>query len=203
MNKKGLFVVFEGLDFTGKSTIIEKLKLKKPNYIYTREPGGNECELSENIRQFILSYPQKINVLTEAYLFAASRVEHVNKIKEWIDKGNIVICDRYVYSSMCYQGIIKKLGVSKVEKINKYAINKLKPDLVFYITVSKDERDKRILSRKNINIFDEQTININYKRINYEYYSLIKYKVRNVITIDTTNNDDYTDIIIENINKLN
>lgn len=187
---KGLFVVFEGLDLTGKSTIVRELKKIKPHYIYTREPGGNNCTLAEKIRSLILTYPNEMDALTEAYLFAASRNEHVNEIKKWLENEEVVICDRFVYSSFFYQGCIKKLKTKTIKNINKYILRNIEPDLIFYVTVSDSEREKRARSRTELNKLDEKSLSIDYRAANEEYYKIIKkYSKSKIIVIDTTDNN--------------
>lgn len=204
--KKGLFIVFEGLDLTGKSTIIKELKNKYPEFIYTREPGGTDCELAEEIRNFILNYPKEMNPVTEAYLFAASRAVHVQKIQEWLKEGKTVICDRFIYSSMYYQGIMKDLGVDNISKINSIALNGLEPDFVFFVTVAEAERLSRMNSRGEINELDRQSANINYIEANAHYHNTIINAIdnKNVKTINTTSNNikDYITEIEQTIKQL-
>lgn len=201
--KKGLFIVFEGLDLTGKSTLIKELKNRHPEFIYTREPGGTNCELAEDIRKFVLDYPKEIDPVTEAYLFAASRAAHVKKIQEWLNEGKTVICDRFVHSSMYYQGIMKNLGVDKITEINAIALDELEPDFVFYIKVSEMERLSRMDSRGEINELDRQSININSIEANTHYYNIIANMMKdNIKTIDTT--DSNVDCCVTNIeNTIN
>ena len=114
--KKGYFISFEGMDGSGKSTQIIKIKdyLEKNGFevVLTREPGGTE--IGEKIRKIILDPENSsMTALTEAMLYAASRAQHVEeKIKPEISAGRIVICDRFVDSSIAYQGFGRGLGAS-------------------------------------------------------------------------------------------
>lgn len=150
--KKGLFITFEGPDGCGKTSIINLLKeyyKDKKNIIFTREPGGTE--ISEKIRDIILSNENtKMSKRTEALLYAASRAQHVDElIKPSLDDGKIVISDRFVLSSLSYQGGARGLGVSEVKKINDFATDNLKPDLIFFFYVDPLTTLKRKLSLKN------------------------------------------------------
>lgn len=184
--KKGKFIVIEGLDLTGKSTIINKLRERNPNYIYTREPGGKDIQISEDIRKILLENKEEIDPLTETYLFAASRAAHTKKIKEWIDKGQTVVCDRYVYSNLYYQGIMKKIGIPTILDINNSIFQNINIniDKVFFITASKEERIKRAKSRKEINLKDIESI----KNGQEECYRQVLFDV-DYMEIDTTDNN--------------
>lgn len=136
--KKGLFITFEGPDGCGKTSIINLLKeYYKDNekVLFTREPGGTK--ISEKIRDIILSKENKeMSERTEALLYAASRSQHVDEfIKPNLEKGNIIISDRFVLSSLAYQGGGRNLGVENVKKINDFATNGISPDLVFFFYV--------------------------------------------------------------------
>ena len=134
--KRGIFITFEGGDGSGKSTQIDFLREyfenKKIDYISTREPGGTP--ISEKIRGIILD---KDNVdmahMTEALLSAASRAQHVKQlIAPALERGKVVICDRFVDSSIAYQGYGSGLGDS-VGVINSYAIGEYMPDVTFFL----------------------------------------------------------------------
>lgn len=137
MNKK--FITFEGGEGTGKTTLIEMLMkdLKDAGFdaIKTREPGGSK--ISEQIRNVILNVENtEMTYMTEALLYAASRSQHLEEvIKPALESGKVVICDRYIDSSLAYQGVARDLGIEKVYKINDYAIGGFYPDLTIYIDV--------------------------------------------------------------------
>lgn len=152
--EKGLFITIEGGDGSGKSTQINLLKRffenKGFDVILTREPGGTI--ISEEIRKIILnkSYTN-MSHMTEALLYAASRAQHVNElIKPNIEKGKIVICDRFVDSSVVYQGYARGLGIEDVEKINYYATGGLNPDLTILLDLPAEEGIKRKKSQQEL-----------------------------------------------------
>jgi dTMP kinase len=122
MQKKGLFITFEGPDGSGKSTILTMLydALKRDNLpfdiVTTREPGGKNNVIAEDIRNILLNKIEyKITDRTEALLFAASRAQHVQDfIKPHLAHGDLVLCDRYIHSSLVYQGYARGLGIQAI-----------------------------------------------------------------------------------------
>ncbi len=144
---KGYFISIEGPDGAGKSTqlknIIKYFKEKDIDIIFTREPGGTE--IGEKIRKIILDKEnEKMCDMAEALLYAASRAQHVNeKIKPKLDEGRVVLCDRYVDSSIAYQGYGRELG-ELVTVINDYAIAGVKPDITILLLINPEEGRGRI-----------------------------------------------------------
>lgn len=134
----GLFITFEGPDGCGKTSIINLIKeYYKDNkkIIFTREPGGTE--ISEKIRELILSNDnENMSPRTEALLYSASRAQHIDElVRPNLEKGNVVISDRFVLSSLAYQGGGRELGVENVKKINDFAIDGVNPDLIIFFYV--------------------------------------------------------------------
>jgi dTMP kinase len=126
-----VFITFEGLDGAGKGTqlklLLEYLDQKGVPYVFTREPGGTP--LAERIREVLLDPAHSgMNVITEAFLFAAGRADHVNTvIRPALQAGKVVICDRYVDSSLVYQGLAGGLPLEFLMQINEMATGGLKP----------------------------------------------------------------------------
>lgn len=146
----GLFITFEGPDGCGKTSIINLIKeYYKDNekIIFTREPGGTK--ISEKIREIILSNDNaNMSPRTEALLYSASRAQHIDElVKPNLEKGNIVISDRFVLSSLAYQGGGRELGVENVRKINDFAINGVNPDVIIFFYVD----PLTTLKRKSLN----------------------------------------------------
>lgn len=132
MKNKGLFIVFEGADKTGKSThtkkLVSYLRSKGLDLVFTREPGGTK--LTEGIRKLLLNPKHKILPLTELMLYIASRTQNTReKILPALKKGKIVLCDRYAMSSVAYQGYGRKISIRTVNALNKIATCGIKPDL--------------------------------------------------------------------------
>ncbi len=157
--KKGLFITIEGPDGSGKSTQIERLKtyFKEKTYpvIFTREPGGTK--ISEKIRTLILDKENReMADLTEAFLYAASRAQLVAEvIGPAIDRGEIVICDRFLDSGIAYQGYGRELG-DCVRAINEYAVQGYMPDLTLLMHIDPQTGRARMKERSLDRIEDEQ-----------------------------------------------
>lgn len=145
--KKGRLIALEGPDGSGKTTQIQLLEnyLKELGYevVRTREPGGTE--ISEKIRKIILDNDNcNMSYMCEALLYASSRAQLVSEvIKPALSCGKIVICDRFVYSSMVYQGIGRGLGMERIKSINEAALDGLEADLTLMITIPYKEGLKR------------------------------------------------------------
>lgn len=150
---KGIFITFEGTEGSGKTTIIENIErdLRDKGYLVvkTREPGGSK--ISEEIRAIILNVKNvEMDAITEALLYAASRRQHLKEVViPYLDKGYIVLCDRYVDSSLAYQGYARGIGIEEVYQINQFATENLMPDLTLYIDVSPEIGLKRVQKRSD------------------------------------------------------
>lgn len=148
--KKGLFISVEGPDGSGKSTQLENIKKyfddRGLDYVFTREPGGTA--IGERIREIILDNNcSEMEDMTEAMLYAASRAQHVReKIKPALASGKIVICDRFVDSSLAYQGYGRGLGEA-VEIINSFAIDGCMPDLTILMKLDPEVGKHRVEER--------------------------------------------------------
>lgn len=154
MMKRGLLIALEGPDGCGKSTQIELLQKyfnkKNIEVIRTREPGGTS--ISEQIRGVVLDNKNsEMNGMCEALLYAASRAQLVSEVlKPAIEAGKVVLCDRFVYSSIAYQGIGRGLGIDRVKMINDAALDGLEADLVFMISIPYDEGLERKKKQKEL-----------------------------------------------------
>lgn len=131
------FITFEGPEGSGKTTVIreitQRLESEGWDVLVTREPGG--VKTGEDIRKILLE-GEAIDDRSEALLFAASRREHlVNKVLPALREGKVVLCDRYIDSSLAYQGYARGIGVEEVRSINEFAINGLYPDLTLYLDI--------------------------------------------------------------------
>jgi dTMP kinase len=144
---KGKFITFEGCEGSGKSTQLKLLSQKLDelgvDYILTREPGGSD--VAEQIRNIILDGKNtSMCDECEALLYAAARVQHLNeKVKPALEAGKLVVCDRYVDSSLAYQGIARGLGEDFIENINSFAMKEFTPDLTVFLDISPDAAFER------------------------------------------------------------
>lgn len=144
----GLFITFEGPEGAGKTTILqaaaEELRKNGHSVLATREPGG--IEIAEQIREVIL-HPENtaMDPKTEALLYAAARRQHlVEKVKPALEEGKIVLCDRFIDSSLAYQGYARGLGIDEVLSINQFAIGNMMPHITVYFAIDPEEGIKRI-----------------------------------------------------------
>lgn len=136
--KKGIFIVLEGPDRSGKSTQAALLKKWLESYnwevVVTREPGGTH--LSEQIRKILLDPKSKIEPMTELFLYETSRIKHtLEKIIPALKAGKVIICDRYTLSTTAYQGYGRGLPLKTVETLNRLATMNLKPDLTIVMDI--------------------------------------------------------------------
>ena len=163
---KGLFIVMEGPDGSGKTTQINLLKeyLEEAGYecLITREPGGTV--IGEEIRQLILNPEHKeMSPVTEMLLYAASRAQLVHEVIEpALEEGKIVISDRFVDSSIVYQGIARKLGISTVSAVNAPGIGIYRPDGIFFIDLSEAEGLRRKKEQKNLDRMEQEGIDFHH-----------------------------------------
>lgn len=142
-----MFVTFEGIDGSGKSTqatlLAERLRADGQDVVVTREPGGTE--LGERIRDLVL-HGGHVAPWTEALLYAASRAQHVDEvIRPALVRGAWVVCDRYVDSSVAYQGVGRGLGFDRVLELNLGAVGGLLPDRTFLLALAVAELPGRLL----------------------------------------------------------
>jgi dTMP kinase len=194
----GFFIVFEGADSSGKSTqarlLAEHLEQLGADVVLTREPGG--CPVAEEIREIVLSKDEKqMEGVTEAMLYAAARAEHVaNIIKPALAAGSIVLCDRYLLSSLAYQGFGRELGVEAVRRINEPAIAGCLPDLTIFINISPDQAFKRMNELKERDRLERAGMTF-HERVFNGYIELSKSE--DVISIDAQGTKHETHEIIK------
>lgn len=149
MKGKGVFICVEGLDGCGKTTqtklLVERLEKKGYDAIYTAEPSGGE--IGSLIKEYCLHGETRVSSIVEALLFAADRCEHVEKeVIPALNEGKLVVSDRYVYSSLAYQGAAG-LDLEWIEKINEHAI---RPHLAVFIDVEPETVIQRLKPRKSV-----------------------------------------------------
>ncbi len=176
---EGKFISFEGPDGSGKTSVIKVVEkyFQDLGYevIITREPGG--IKISEKIRDIIHDVEHKeMDPRTEALLYAASRAQHLNqKIIPAVDAGKVVLCDRYVDSSLAYQGFGRNLGFEEVLNINMFAIDGYFPDLTIFVDVLPEIGLKRVFSSddREKNRLDLEPLKF-HKKIYDGYQKIIK-----------------------------
>ena len=186
-----MFITFEGGEGGGKTTAIKAVTklLKDAGYkvVLTREPGGPR--ISEDIRNIILDKANtKMDKRTEALLFAASRRQHlVETVWPNLKKGNIVICDRYLDSSLAYQGGAGKLGVENVLKVNLFATEGTWPDITFLFDIDPKLGLKRISKNKGreVNRLDLERLSY-HNQVRKNFLMLAKRYPKRIVIIDAS-----------------
>lgn len=148
---KGLFIVFEGPDKSGKSTqarrLVDSLRARGRDVVHTREPGGTG--VAEGIRKVLLDPALTIAPLAELFLYEASRAQHTSeKIRPALEEGKIVVCERFTMSTDAYQGEARGLGLKKTSTLNKIATGGLRPQLTILLDIPVEEFEARDLQRE-------------------------------------------------------
>ncbi|WP_395317960.1 dTMP kinase [Fructilactobacillus frigidiflavus] len=192
----GKLITFEGSEGAGKTTalneIIKKIKPQLGNQLVTtREPGGNV--ISEEIRNIIMdSKNDNMDARTEALLFAAARRQHlVDKVIPALTAGKLVLCDRYVESSVAYQGVARGIGEQAIWDLNQFATDGLKPDLTVYFDVPIEVGLERIMQHRTneINRLDQQQHDF-YVKVHDAYEKIAADHPEQVVKIDATQSVD-------------
>lgn len=198
---KGIFITFEGPDGAGKTTILnmlsEELKEKGVEAVFTREPGG--IRIAEQIREVILNKENtEMDPRTEALLYAAARRQHiVEKVIPVLNEGKIIICDRFIDSSLAYQGYAREIGVDDVYSINMFAIDGVMPEVTLYFDLEPERGLMRINGNegREVNRLDLEKMDFHLK-VQTGYKQLIeKFPDRiKVINADQSLENVYRDV---------
>ncbi|MBT2644313.1 dTMP kinase [Bacillus sp. ISL-41] len=188
---KGIFITIEGPDGSGKTTILQMLaqNLEKEGYamVATREPGG--IEIAEQIREVILD-PENtaMDPRTEALLYAAARRQHLaEKVKPALEEGKIVLCDRFVDSSLAYQGHARGLGIDEVYSINEFAIENMMPAMTLYFDVAPEIGLERINKNKGreVNRLDLEKLDF-HQKVREGYLILAERFPERIVKVDAS-----------------
>ena len=197
------FITFEGPEGSGKTTVIQQVAERletEYDVVLTREPGG--VKTGEQIREVLLE-GDDMDERTEALLFADSRREHlVGKVIPSLDEGKIVLCDRYIDSSLAYQGYARGIGIEEVKSINEFAINGLYPDRTIYLDVSVEVgRDRIQKNQRNQNRLDQEDV-IFHEKVVEGYKKIIHNESKRFIVIDANRSiEEVVNATYESINK--
>lgn len=185
---RGVLIAFEGIEGSGKTTqaklLYSYLKEKSLPCIFTREPGGTE--IGEKIREILLDVKNKnMHPKTELLLYLASRCQHTyEKILPELQKGTIVITDRYGLSSMAYQGGARELTFKVVSRLNKFATANLKPDLTILVDVPVDVGLSRVGNR-DLDRLEQETVEF-HQKIRTAYLILAKKAPKKILVFSGT-----------------
>lgn len=187
---QGIFITIEGPDGAGKTSVLNELYPRldlaaERSIIKTREPGG--IPIAEKIRQIILDpRNQEMDERTEALLYAAARRQHLmEKVLPALEEGKIVLCDRFVDSSLAYQGAGRRIGVEAIAAINEFAIEGTVPDFTIYLDVDSDTGLNRIKNHRHqqIDRLDSEGLEF-HQRVRHEYLKLVEANPERIIKID-------------------
>ncbi|MEK4448699.1 MULTISPECIES: dTMP kinase [Paenibacillus] len=189
MGKEGFFITLEGGEGSGKTTVLGRVAAYLQNrsmpYRITREPGG--IEIAEKIRSIILDPTHTaMDARTEALLYAASRSQHLAEVVEpALREGLTVLCDRFVDSSLVYQGHARGLGMEEVWSINRFAIGNRMPDLTFYLDVEPEIGLSRIAANQDreVNRLDMESLAF-HQKVREGYHLLIKANPERIVVLD-------------------
>ncbi|MFJ7953715.1 dTMP kinase [Lysinibacillus sp. NPDC096418] len=199
--KRNLFITFEGPEGAGKTTVIQKIveRIEEKNIevLPTREPGG--IEIAEKIRAVILNPEHTaMDERTEALLYAAARSQHYfEKVRPALDAGKLVICDRFIDSSLAYQGFARGIGVDEVLAINEFAIGKKLPDVTILFDLSPEVGLARIHAHggREINRLDVESLAF-HEKVREGYMLLVeRYPER----IKVVNADQDVEQVVEDV----
>ena len=204
--KKPLFVTFEGIEGSGKSYQSKKLyksiKKRRIPVILTREPGGTRG--AEKIRKIILEdyfylhTKIRFNKYTDTLLYLAARSEHIeNKIKPAISKKKIIICDRFIDSTLAYQVYGKGVSKALVDSVHKYILGSIRPDLTFILKVNISKALERLKKRKKKNRYDKFSKYF-YIQAQKAFIKIAKKNKTRYFVLDNSNDSDETEKIILN-----
>jgi len=184
---KGYFITVEGLDGCGKTTQLNNIagyfEQKGREVILTREPGGTK--LGEKIREILLDVDNTgMNSVAELMLYAAARAQVVSEfIIPAVEKGKIIICDRFVDSSIAYQGYGRKLGADMVKGINSYALQGCTPDITFFFDISPEEIAARKTMKEKLDRLESEKIDF-HGRVYKGYLDLAEAEKKRIVVID-------------------
>ncbi len=185
--KRGIFITMEGPEGAGKTTITKMLgkALQQEGYqvLLTREPGG--VPISEQIREVILNKDNTaMDSRTEALLYAAARRQHlVEVVMPELERGGIVLCDRFIDSSLAYQGHARGLDIEEVYNINKFAIGDMMPDATLFFDIDPEEGLRRIQSNgeREVNRLDLEALDFHKKVCEGYQFIINRWKERFII----------------------
>ena len=200
----GLFITIEGPEGSGKTTVAKKVveQLENEGYkvLYTREPGG--VGIAEKIRDIILDVNNtNLDPRSEALLYAASRRQHlIEKVVPALNNGYIVICDRFVDSSLAYQGHARGIGIDEIYNINLFAIDTMFPDMTILLNIDPEVGLARIMANRQDEVNRLDLEGMNFHKLVHEGYEIIKEKYTERFTL--VDGNDTPEVVFNNVYKV-
>ena len=190
MAARGMFITFEGGDGSGKSTQIQSVRdwfeSRGREVIVTREPGGTE--LGTEIRRLVQNGPEDVDARTEALLYAADRAYHVaTVIRPALERGAVVLGDRYIDSSLAYQGAARSLGVDEIASLSAWATQGLYPSLTFLLDLPPEVGARRRTDAPDR--MERESMDF-HERVRHEYLRLADAEPERIVVIDAVGTVD-------------
>lgn len=192
MREKGKFVVVEGIEGSGKSTLIKRLETRLSHaniqYVLTREPGGTKLGLK--IRELLLSeYAEEMDTRTELLLFFADRAQHIKEVlSPNIIAENLILCDRFYYSTLAYQHYGRGIDRNLIDNLIKLVAAEYTPDLVLLVDLDPEIALKRAKSRANLDRIEKEDISFHLK-VRTGFLELANENAENFIVLDGTKSE--------------
>ena len=203
MNKKGLFITFEGADGCGKTTQINLLNnyLKEKNYKthITLEPGGSD--IGKSLRQILLHHDGFVSPRAEMYMYLADRAQHIDAvILKNVNDGKIVLCDRHIDSTVAYQGYARGENIEQINLLNDIATNNIKPDITFLFDVDSNIAQQRVGETKDR--LEAEGLEF-HKKVRFGYLELAKKYPNRIKIIDANKTiDEVFEQVKKNIDEI-
>lgn len=201
--EKGLFITFEGTDGCGKTTQIERLKdyfeAQGRKVIMTREPGAKG--LGTKLREILLNYDGEVSSNCESFLFLADRAQHIDTlIKPAIERGEIVLCDRHIDSTVAYQGYGRRLDLDRIHMLNDIATSGMKPDITFVFDIDVETAQERVGKTKDR--MESAGLEF-FKRVRQGFLEIAKSEPKRVKVLDATQTRDaISEQVVEYVKAL-
>lgn len=188
-----MFITFEGIEGSGKTTQLRRLAERIPNVVVTKEPGGTPT--ADRIRAILLDSSTTLDPVAELFLFAASRRQHVVEvIRPALERGGVVLCDRYTDATLAYQGFGRLLDLDQLRTLNDWATSSLKPDLTLLFDLAEGTGVARARSRNADALRDEGRFEAEdlrfHRRVREGYLTLAKSEPQRFVVIDGEGNAD-------------
>ena len=188
-----MFITFEGIEGSGKSTQLRRLAERIPDAVLTKEPGGTP--LADRIRAILLDSSSHLDPVAELFLFAASRRQHVIEIiRPALERGATVLCDRFTDSTLAYQGFGRLINLDQLRALNSWATDSLTPDLTFLFDLPEEVGLSRARSRNAEAVQDEGRFEAEemrfHRRVREGYLALAASEPARFAVIDGEGNAD-------------
>jgi len=188
-----VFITFEGIEGSGKSTQIRRVGALVPNAVVTKEPGGTPT--ADRIRAILLESGSVIDPVAEVFLFAASRRQHVTEvIRPALERGQVVLCDRFTDATLAYQGFGRLQNLDRLRDLNDWATGSLQPALTVLFDLDEETGLRRAQSRNAVATRDEGRFEAEdlrfHRRVREGYLALVKAEPKRFVVVDANGTED-------------